>query len=241
MVYVVKRDFSPSQPELMDVPGQNPQELQEDLRNLATLNRNFGALAVTEKVFATLSPSGDSKERVLVDLCSGYGDHDRRMLELAQSQNQPLTILALDFQRDTLRFAKQATSSSARIVYIQADALQLPLASGSADAVTCSLALHHFSDSDASRLLKEMARIARPGAGLACVDIVRSRFAAFCIWLITALILTNRITRHDARLSIRRAFTHHELRSLAEGAGWSPFQQWKLSWFRQAVVKPPQA
>ena len=43
------------------------------------------------------------------------------------------------------------------------------------------------------------------------------------------------MTRHDARLSIRRAFTHRELLGLAARAGWINTVQTKFFWFQQAV------
>jgi ubiquinone/menaquinone biosynthesis C-methylase UbiE len=163
------------------------------------------------------------------------------MAELASSQGQNVTILALDFQMETLQLAQEATSHHPNIIYIRADARKLPFAKKSVDAVTCSLALHHFSDADAKLVLTEMARVGRQG--LACVDLVRSQFAAWCIWLLTTLVMTNRMTVHDARLSVRRAFSRSEMSSLIQQAGWAEpgtfLDHWKLGWFRQAVIRRP--
>ena len=118
--------------------------------------------------------------------------------------------------------------------FVQADARQLPLRSQEADLVFCSLALHHFSDEDALTVLGEMTRVARVGA--ACVDLVRSRLAAIGIWLLTTFIIHDPMVRHDARLSVRRAFTAKEMNTLARRAGWPGIKQIKFLWFQQAVL-----
>jgi hypothetical protein len=82
--------------------------------------------------------------------------------------------------------------------------------------------------------MKEMARVGK--FGTACVDLVRSRLAAFCIWLLTAFIIRDPMVRHDARLSVRRAFTDDEMKALAHRAGWPNLKQIKFFWFQQAVL-----
>jgi hypothetical protein len=44
------------------------------------------------------------------------------------------------------------------------------------------------------------------------------------------------MVRHDARLSVRRAFTDAEMKSLAHRAGWPNLKQIKFFWFQQAVL-----
>ena len=62
------------------------------------------------------------------------------------------------------------------------------------------------------------------------------RLAAFGIWVLTAFVLRDPMVRHDARLSVRRAFTAEEMKALAHRAGWPDFQQIKFFWFQQAVL-----
>ena len=82
-------------------------------------------------------------------------------------------------------------------------------------------------------MLREMTRIGR--FGISCVDLARSRLAIWAIWLLTALFLREPMTRHDARLSVRRAFTRNEMKSLAEKAGWRRFKQNTFFLFQQGL------
>jgi ubiquinone/menaquinone biosynthesis C-methylase UbiE len=227
----MRREFSEDNPEIMDLPGQDENELRLDLENLARLNRTFGGRSAVQKMFRSLA--GKARHLLLVDLASGYGDQGRNLIAHGREHGCDIGIVAVDRQFDTLRLSREATPPHQRMFFVQADARQLPFRTRGADLVFCSLALHHFADHDAVSVLREMKRVARTGA--ACVDLVRGRVARFCIWLLTAVIMRNEMTRHDARLSIRRAFTCHELRDMAARAGWTGFLQTKFFWFQQAI------
>ena len=216
----------------MDLPHQDSEALRKDLVQLSGLNRTFGARRAVASLFQRLT--ANLRRVVLVDLASGYGDHGRNLTEKARARNLELAVIALDSQRKTLQIARRATPSDHKILYVQADARHLPLRNQRADLVFCSLALHHFSDEDAVVVLREMNRVGRLGS--ACIDLVRSRMAACGIWLLTTFIVRDPMVKHDARLSIRRAFTAREMRGLAERAGWRSLEQTKFFWFQQAVL-----
>jgi hypothetical protein len=228
----VRREFSESHPELMDLPHQDSEALRKDLEHLAGLNRTFGARRTVVALFHKLSAK--MRRVVLVDLASGYCDHGRNLITRARARRQDVTVIAMDYQLKTLQIARRATPADQKIFFVQADARQLPLRNRQADLVFCSLALHHFSEEDALTVLREMQRAGRIGS--ACVDLVRSRLAALGIWLLTTFIVRDPMIRHDARVSIRRAFTAAEMKSLAERAGWPGPEQIKFFWFQQAIL-----
>ncbi|MCE0484168.1 MAG: methyltransferase domain-containing protein [Methylacidiphilales bacterium] len=228
----MQRQFSDAEPELMDLPSQDEAALRSDLENIARLNRTFGGRKAVEIIFHKLADK--TKQLVLVDLASGYGDHGRNLLQRARERSRDITIVAVDVQFQTLQIARSATPPGQKMFFIQADARQLPFRTRGADLVFCSLALHHFAENDALTVLREMGRVGRRGT--ACVDLVRSRLAAFCIWLLTTFIIRDPMVRHDARLSVRRAFTGREMKSLANRAGWPNLKQIKFFWFQQAVM-----
>jgi len=228
----MQREFSETQPELMDLPNQDESALRNDLQNIARLNRTFGGRKAVEIAFHALADK--TRRTLLIDLAAGYGDHGRNLLGIAQKRSQDVTIVAVDFQFQTLQIAREATPAGKKMFFVQADARQLPFRNQGADLAFCSLALHHFAEKDALTVLQEMARVGR--FGTACVDLVRSRLATYCIWLLTTFIMRDPMVRHDARLSVRRAFTGTEMKSLAHRAGWPNLQQIKFFWFQQAVL-----
>ena len=54
----MQREFSESQPELMDLPNQDETALRSDLEHLARLNKTFGGRKAVETVF----PDADDRE-----------------------------------------------------------------------------------------------------------------------------------------------------------------------------------
>ena len=78
-----------------------------------------------------------------------------------------------------------------------------------------SLALHHFGPDEAAQVLSEMRRVGR--RLLVVNDLERSRAGYVGAWLVGHCLTRNRLTRHDAPLSVRRAYTRAEALALARG------------------------
>ncbi len=67
----------------------------------------------------------------------------------------------------------RASAGAARPRYIAGDALDLPLADGTADAVTIAFGLRNVGDY--SQALAELARVTRPGGRVVVLEIARPR------------------------------------------------------------------
>ena len=93
-------------------------------------------------------------ERVL-DLAAGTGSSSQPFLDAGAQ------VVAADFSLGMLRVGKRARPS---LDLVAGDALRLPFADGTFDAVTISFGLRNVSDPDAA--LAEMARVTRPGGRL---------------------------------------------------------------------------
>src|SRR4029077_8347431 len=104
------------------------------------------------------------------------------------------------------------------IHFTRADAKALPFQDASFDVVTCNLTLHHFDPPEAVRALREMRRVARFTPLVS--DLRRSRLALAATSVFAHLFAGNPLTKHDAPLSARRAYTPDEALELAREAGW---------------------
>jgi ubiquinone/menaquinone biosynthesis C-methylase UbiE len=226
------REFDPARPELMDVPQPVSRELEVDLENLTRINRNFGSYRLVRRFLRRWLQPGE-RYRIL-DLCTGAGDIPRVMVDWARSHKVGLAIDAIDFQPATVEIARRWSAGYPEIAFRQGDVLTLSEPAEPAyDFVFCSLALHHFSAENAVRLLAKCRRLAARGVLVA--DLERSRFAAAGVWLMTAVLYREPMTKFDARLSVRRAFSLAELAGLARQAGWTDFSQARFPPARQAV------
>jgi ubiquinone/menaquinone biosynthesis C-methylase UbiE len=225
----MKREFSQSQPELMDVAEPGSPELEESLRNLASMNRHFGAHRLIRRFLKAWFAPGETY-RVL-DLATGAGDIPRMMLEWGQPRGIRFEIDAVDANPATIEVARKMTPYP-QVNWIAADALTYG-PGRTYDLVCCSLALHHFAQADAVRLLRRCQRLSHRFTLVA--DLERSPLNYFCIWLVTALIYRDPITRHDGLISAKRAFSYDELAELASEAGWEVFEQCRFPPCRQAI------
>jgi SAM-dependent methyltransferase len=224
------RRFNPDEPELMDRPQPVSAELEHDLDNLISLNRWFGSHRLLHS-FLRRWWRADTSYRVL-DLCTGAGDLPRIMVNFARRRGIRLEIVALDANPATLEIARARSEGYEEIRFVEGNALNYE-APGRFDLVHSSLALHHFTDADASRLLQRAAQLASRWVLIS--DLERSVFTTAGIWLLTRTFYRDPMTQHDARTSAERAFSFQEFRTLAEEAGWLGFGHARFLVSRQAL------
>jgi 2-polyprenyl-3-methyl-5-hydroxy-6-metoxy-1,4-benzoquinol methylase len=226
----MKRAFDPLEPELMDRPQAVTPELEAYMRNLVSFNRYFGSYRLVRKFLAQwLAP--DRSYRVL-DLCTGAGDIPRRMVDWARAAGITLRIDAVDFSDSTLQLARRGSEAYPEIQFIKGDALKWETKE-TYDLVTCSLALHHFSDRDAVILLRRCRHLSHRFVLVS--DLERSLPAALGVRLLTTLFYRLPMTQADANTSVQRAFSFAEMRALAEAAGWENFGHMRFLFCRQAI------
>lgn len=226
----MKRQFDPAEPELMDRPQPVTTELEIDLWNLRQLNRLFGGHGLISRFLRHWIRSGE-RLRVL-DLATGSGDIPRLVVDHARRIGAKVEVEAVDQQGSTLQIAERLSAAYPEITYYQADVLQWP-SNSFYDIVLSTLALHHFSEEDAVRLLIRCRELSR--SRVLVSDLRRGWLTTAGVYLLTALIYRAPMTQSDGRASARRAFSFAELHSLAQRAGWKNFCHRRFRFARQAI------
>jgi 2-polyprenyl-3-methyl-5-hydroxy-6-metoxy-1,4-benzoquinol methylase len=226
----VKRQFDPALPELMDRPQPVTRELERDLANLRSFNRWFGGHGLVRHFLRRwLKPNG--KARIL-DVATGSGDIPQLIADHARNQNISVHIDAIDQQESTIAIARRLSAAYPEIDFICADLFKWSPPEPY-DMVFCLLTLHHFSNNDAVRVLRKCRELSR--AHVLVADLRRARWLSCAIYLVTATIYRDEMTKTDARLSAARAFRFVEMRELAERAAWKNFGHRKFGVGRQAI------
>ncbi len=226
----MKRQFDPGEPELMDRPQPVSMELERDLHNIRQLNRYFGSYAVIRRFIRRWIQRGDKMR--IVDLATGSGDIPRLIVDYARDVDAKVKIDALDQQGATLEIARRLSADYPEISFVRANILEWNPPERY-DVVLNSLALHHFSEEDAVRLLQRCRELSRKYVLVS--DLRRGILASLGVYLLTAFIYRDPMTRVDARLSAERAFSFDEMRDLAKRAGWRDFGQDKFRFARQVI------
>ena len=226
----MKRNFDPSVLELMDRPQLVSPELERDLEGLRQLNRWFGSYRLVSRfVRRWVLPGAHMR---VVDLATGSGDIPRLVVDHARAIGAQIEIDAIDQQPATLEIARSLSTGYPEISYHAANILEWNFAQGY-DIALCSLVLHHFSDDDAVRLLRRCRELSKRFVLVS--DLRRGFLLKTGVYMLTALIFREPMTRFDARLSAQRAFSFGEMRELAIEAGWKNFGRKKFRFGRQAV------
>jgi demethylmenaquinone methyltransferase/2-methoxy-6-polyprenyl-1,4-benzoquinol methylase len=100
----------------------------------------------------------------VLDVACGTGD-----LSLVLSEAGAARVIGLDFCRPMLEIARRkADEGSRRIPFVEGDALRLPFASETFDAVTIAFGLRNLAG--VADGLRELRRVLRPGGRLAVLE-----------------------------------------------------------------------
>jgi SAM-dependent methyltransferase len=201
--------------ELLDAEGHDLAELEHSLGQVARVDRILGGERGVRRALRGLIDTGVRPTSIL-DIGAGSGEVTSRVgAWLARDSVHRPTLLAVDLHPDVVAVGSRAAPG---LHWLRADGGRLPLASDSVDVVLSVLTLHHLDADGARRLLSEAARVARRAVIIS--DLERSRLHHLGARLLAATVWrSNRLTRADAPMSVRRAWTAAELDELMRSAG----------------------
>lgn len=202
------------EPELMDAVDIDPQRLLRALRFIRRVNGLLGYTRATLRHLDAMTVDWPADRRLTVlDVATGSADVPDALVSWSKRRGIEVECVGLDLHEQTLTFAQELSRSDHPLV--RGDALQLPFEPGSFDVVMTSMFTHHLPEQSVVHVLREMDRVAR--VGIVVADLVRSRRAHRWITLFT--LFSDPMVRHDARISVRQAFTTPEFEILARNAG----------------------
>jgi ubiquinone/menaquinone biosynthesis C-methylase UbiE len=219
--------------ERLDTAGADDEQVAGALDDLARINKLLLGTRLTyagvRDLCARLPPGAPLS---LLDVGCGGGELTASVADLAARSGRPVSAVAVDRNPAIVAHARRRFGS--RLDVRQGDILGLELADDSFDVAMCSLLLHHLEPEQAVRALHELGRVAR--VGVVVNDLVRSRIGLAGAHVLVRLLTRNPITRNDAVLSVRRAYTRAELLDLVAAAGLRPLKVRGALGYRVAVT-----
>lgn len=224
--------------ERLDSPAHDEAELRTSLDHLAGVNRWLGGRRALLRHLPALLPAGRTAR--ILDVGTGSADIPLALAAWGRRHTRPLEIVASDVHAQMLAVALRRTAAEPWIRIVQADALDLPFGERAFDVVLLSLTLHHLEGETGVRALRELARV----AGRAIVvnelercwpNLIGARLLALTVWR------RDPLTRHDGPMSVRRAFTTHELRHFGESAGLEAVRVHRHFFHRLLLLASPPA
>jgi len=211
-------------PELLDLPPDTYTrgELEGALADLSRVNQYLGNGRAVLKHLATMHTETANEGFTVLDVATGAADIPVIIATWARQAGIRVGITAVDLDPICIEIARKRCESNPEITFAVADGFALPFANQRFDFVLCSKTVHHFSDEEVLRMIKEFSRVAR--RGYIIIDLRRSWVAYTLIYLLSRLFSRNRLSRSDAPLSVLKSFTAGELASLASRSGTSVFR-----------------
>jgi ubiquinone/menaquinone biosynthesis C-methylase UbiE len=213
-----------------------PDELAETLSELRFINRRLGGLSTTRRALDDLAARAGRPADgwTVLDVGGGSGDAAPEILAWGRDRDVPVRVTVVDRDERTAAEAARRLASTPGADARRGDLFDVP--AKSFDVVHAALLLHHFDGEDAARALRRMGEIAR--AGVVVNDLRRHAVPWTLIRWLTGAFSHNRLIRHDAPLSVARAFAADDWPRLGAAAGLDLFAQRTWAW-RWAVSGVP--
>lgn len=203
--------------EWLDEGRDTSEAISQSLADLGRITRWLGGMrGLASYLYPRIRGCQTDCVQVL-DLGAGGCTIPKAIAHWARQAAISVRIYALDLRHAHLRWAQTRLQTWPEITFLQGDVRALPLAEGSVDFVISSLFLHHFTAPELIQVLPQWARLARQS--LIMTDLVRHPTPYWFMKATSPLFARSFITRHDAAVSIRRAYRPHELQSIAAEAG----------------------
>lgn len=217
----------------MDDPACDPRELERGFADLEAVNRWLGGHAASLAGLARLLPA-DGVEREVLDVGCGGGDTARAIADWARATGRRVRVLGVDLSPVAIERARARAGEREELEFRVADLHALP-ESRRYDAVHAALLLHHIPGEQAARALAKMFALAR--GGVVINDLHRHPAAYYAISAIMK-VSGGALTKHDAPLSVLRAFRREELERLAQSAGLPrPELRWRWAFRWELLLR----
>jgi 2-polyprenyl-3-methyl-5-hydroxy-6-metoxy-1,4-benzoquinol methylase len=221
--------------EIMDDLQASGKDLNQALQELESINYLLGGNYVTlTGLTQLLNGKSPAEGHHIVDIGCGSGDILKLARRLLTKRNVEARLTGIDANPNVIDFARSHTPSECRIQYESLNIFSEEFRSRSFDILVGTLFFHHFNDADLVRLFKQLKT--QVSTGMVINDIHRHWFSYYAIKWLTRFFSRSTMVKHDAPLSVLRAFKKRELKEILGRAG---IENYRIKWcwaFRWQVV-----
>jgi 2-polyprenyl-3-methyl-5-hydroxy-6-metoxy-1,4-benzoquinol methylase len=205
--------------ELMDDPDLDRRTHFSALRGLGRVNRWTGGAALAWRPVKDLARRRSLDRLRILDVATGGADIPLQMLKYARRSGIELEIDACDVSPKAIEFAAERCHRAGEFLRLLAlDVLSEDI-DERYDVVMCSQFLHHLNDQQTALVLGKMRNAATHR--VVTVDLARSRWNWFKVWIATRSLTRSKIVHVDGLRSIRAAYTVSEIEAIAREIGFA--------------------
>jgi 2-polyprenyl-3-methyl-5-hydroxy-6-metoxy-1,4-benzoquinol methylase len=227
-----------SQKELMDDLSISFEEFKQTLSQIELINHLTCAykptIEVIEKIYFKYHQNKDRPLKIL-DIGSGYGDYLRVIYKWSQKHQIAIELTGLDLNPWSEKAASLLNPSLDHIKFITKNIFEFTPAK-KYDICISSMFTHHLDDHDIVQLLHWMT--VNSNYAWFINDLHRHPVSFHFIKYFTRFFGFNKLVKHDAPLSVARAFKYQDWRDLLKKAELY-LNKSKISWhpsFRYCIL-----
>ncbi len=229
MIDLTKRSLKK---ELLDADDIPFADIQQNMKELNSVNHLLGGHAITLQGFKALAEQGDHPISVCEIGCGG-GDNLRVLYDYARKKNMSIRLTGIDIKAACIKFAAEKNNDM-EATWICSDYRTANMEALSPDIIFSSLFCHHFSQDDLVWMMGWMNKHSKRGFFIN--DLHRHPMAYYSIKWLTGLFSKSYLVKNDAPLSVARGFKKKEWLRILKDAGISSCQvKWKWA-FRHLVT-----
>ena len=216
-----------------DLNGAGP-DWHQALRELKVINHYLGGNSVTIEGLERLLKGRVrvfDKPLEIADIGCGGGDMLQLIADWARANQIPVRLTGVDANPNIIEYAMQHTVDYREIEHMVADIFSDSFAVRKFDIITCTLFTHHFTDEQLVKMMKSLHSQAR--LGLVINDLHRHPLAYHSIKLLTKLASRSYMVKHDAPVSVLRAFSKKDWQQILQKAGLNNYRiswRWAFRW-----------
>jgi 2-polyprenyl-3-methyl-5-hydroxy-6-metoxy-1,4-benzoquinol methylase len=206
-------------------------DLYQNLKELDFINTYLGGHAITTNAIKNIF-DGHIKSTILIaEIGCGGGDNLRHIANYFSTINVAVELIGIDLKQDCIKYAKE-TNALPNIKYYCSSYEDFSFAV-KPDIIFSSLFCHHFSVPDIKKQLLWMQ--SNCFHAFFINDLQRNPIAYYSIKFLTNIFSKSYLVKHDAPLSVLRAYSRKEWQSMLNDAQLSATIQWKWA-FRFLII-----
>jgi len=219
------------QPELLDGDQIPFSDILQNMQELNFINTWLGGHSITISGFKQFPLPG--KPITICEIGCGGGDNLNAIAAYCNKKGIEYKLIGIDLNPFCIQTARQQTDPSIPAQWFVSDYKDV-LFVEKPDILFSSLFCHHFKDDELVLQLQWMQHNSK--LGFFINDLQRNSIAYYAIKLLTGIFSKSYLVKHDAPLSVARAFIGNEWKVLLSAAGIKHYTlQWKWA-FRYLIT-----
>jgi 2-polyprenyl-3-methyl-5-hydroxy-6-metoxy-1,4-benzoquinol methylase len=219
--------------ELLDADGIPTNDIQQNLRELNTINAQLGGHRITLTGIRSFIPFLDKKSLTICEIGCGGGDNLYAIHKWLDAHNISATFIGIDIKESCTSYAHEQYPDLPAS-WITDDFANVSFGDTKPDIVFCSLFCHHFAESDLIKTIQWMNT--NSYAGFFINDLHRHPVAYHSIKWLTRFFSKSYLVKNDAPLSVLRGFLKKEWIKIFSSAGILNYSiKWKWA-FRHLII-----